>query len=117
MYTFLGGFLAVTWSNLIQGSIMFFVLVFVPIAAISSAGGINNVAMNLVNQDPSFFSLLSGSRGFWPIFGLVMGGLGIGIGYPGQPHIQLSLIHIFPAGRGVIRLIFLSHPKAVWGLN
>ena len=36
---------------------------FVPIAAISSAGGINNVAMNLVNQDPSFF-LCSVEAGF-----------------------------------------------------
>jgi sodium/proline symporter len=94
VYTFLGGFLAVTWSNLIQGSIMFFVLVFVPMAAISSAGGISNVAVNLVNQDPKFFSLLGGSRGFWPIFGLIMGGLGIGIGYPGQPHILTNFMSI-----------------------
>lgn len=94
VYTFLGGFLAVTWSNLIQGSIMFFVLVFVPIVAISSAGGINNATLNLVNQDPNFFSLISGNKGFWPIFGLIMGGLGIGIGYPGQPHILTNFMSI-----------------------
>ncbi len=38
-YTFLGGYMAVSWSNLIQGSLMFIALLLVPLYAIFSYGG------------------------------------------------------------------------------
>lgn len=95
IYTFLGGFLAVTWNNLIQGSMMFFVLLLVPILVLYKTGGINVVFSNLSKQDANFFSLLSGgSWGFWPSLALIMGGLGIGLGYPGQPHILTNFMAI-----------------------
>lgn len=40
-YTFLGGFLAVVWTDFIQGSLMLLALIVVPIVAISQIGGWN----------------------------------------------------------------------------
>ena len=94
VYTFLGGYLAVSWSNLIQGSIMVAALVIVPLAAFMNVGGFSNLTANLTSQDSNFFLLLSGENTFWGILGLMLGGLGIGIGYPGQPHILTSFMSI-----------------------
>ena len=94
IYTFLGGFLAVSWSNLVQGSLMFIALILVPLVSLFHVGGLNNAVLNLLQQDKNFFYFLSGSKGFWPIFSLIMGGIGIGIGYPGQPHILTNFMSI-----------------------
>lgn len=94
VYTFLGGYLAVSWSNLVQGSVMFIALVLVPVVAFFKAGDIVTFKSGLLASDPNFLSPLVGTTGFWPVFALVMGGLGIGIGYPGQPHILTSFMAI-----------------------
>lgn len=94
IYTFLGGFLAVSWSNLIQGAIMFFALILVPLISIFKAGSLSVFTTNLLSQNEFFFNFLSGSKGFWEILGLILGGLGIGIGYPGQPHILTNFMAI-----------------------
>ncbi|HOA15246.1 MAG TPA: sodium/proline symporter [Bacillota bacterium] len=94
IYTFLGGYLAVSWSNLVQGSVMFIALVLVPVVALLNIGGLVSFKEGLSAQDPNFFKFLSGTTGFWPVFALIMGGLGIGIGYPGQPHILTSFMAI-----------------------
>ncbi len=73
---------------------MFIALILVPAVSLFNVGGINNLIANLLHQDKNFFSLLSGSQGFWPVFGLIMGGIGIGIGYPGQPHILTNFMSI-----------------------
>lgn len=39
VYTFLGGYMAVSWSNLFQGTLMFFAILFVPIAVLLKTGG------------------------------------------------------------------------------
>lgn len=94
IYTFLGGFLAVSWSNLIQGAIVFFALILVPLVSIFNAGSLPALSENLLGQSEFFFNFLSGSKGFWEILGLVLGGLGIGIGYPGQPHVLTNFMAI-----------------------
>lgn len=94
IYTFLGGYLAVSWSNLIQGSIMFLTLVLVPVIALTKIGGLGRLSTDLLKQEINFFSFLSGENTFLGILGLVIGGLGIGIGYPGQPHILTSFMSI-----------------------
>jgi sodium/proline symporter len=38
-YTFLGGFLAVCWTDLIQGTLMFFAIIVLPIIAVAKLGG------------------------------------------------------------------------------
>jgi sodium/proline symporter len=93
-YTFLGGYMAVSWSNLIQGSIMFLALLIIPIVVIFNIGGLNELFQNLSQQDTSLFTFMGSTHGFWPSLALILGGLGIGIGYPGQPHILTSFMSI-----------------------
>jgi len=52
------------------------------------------MSASLLEQEPHFFHFLSGFKGIWEILGLVLGGLGIGIGYPGQPHILTNFMAI-----------------------
>lgn len=40
-YTFLGGFLAVSWTDTVQASLMIFALILTPIVIIFSLGGLD----------------------------------------------------------------------------
>ena len=83
-YTFLGGFLAVSWTDAVQATLMFLALIIVPVAVFSGFGGEASEAgafpahfMNpLVNDDGTTITLISAlSLAAW------------GAGYFGQPHI------------------------------
>jgi len=88
-YTFLGGFLAVCWTDLFQGILMFFAIITMPIIVTAKLGGraeLSNIIANL--------SQLPNGLGFNEWTGVKsMGGLAIistaawGLGYFGQPHI------------------------------
>jgi sodium/proline symporter len=81
-YTFIGGFLAVVWTDAIQAILMLLALVITPIAVITIGGGASAVIdrMQLVNpESTSLFSQLS----FMSFISLIAWGLG----YFGQPHI------------------------------
>lgn len=86
-YTLVGGFLAVSWTDFVQGLLMATALLLVPIVAIGSIGGVGPTldAMQLRNG-----ALLSA---FTNAEGESLGALAIvslaawGLGYFGQPHI------------------------------
>jgi sodium/proline symporter len=86
-YTFLGGFLAVSWTDAVQALLMLLALLLVPLAAIAALGGPADAAsamtaVNLALLDP--FSNVEGEAlGAIAIVSL----LGWGLGYFGQPHI------------------------------
>jgi sodium/proline symporter len=86
LYTMTGGFRAVAWTDLIQGALMCFALFFLPILTVFHAGGWTEMVATLAHQDPHLVSWTGGKQGFL-IFGLIIGWLGIGLGYPGQPHV------------------------------
>lgn len=94
IYTFLGGYLAVSWSNLIQGTIMLIALLVVPVAGILSIGGIDNLFTSIQEIDPTMLTFTGGDAAAFAIFGFVISGLGIGVGYPGQPHVLTSFMSI-----------------------
>ncbi len=81
-YTFLGGFLAVVWTDFIQGTLMLLALIVVPIVAISQLGGWNGAVEAVGNINPSHLSMIKG-------VGLIaiISSLAWGLGYFGQPHI------------------------------
>ncbi|WP_010170693.1 sodium/proline symporter PutP [Bacillus coahuilensis] len=81
-YTFLGGFLAVSWTDFFQGLLMFLALVVIPIVAISKIGGINETLDAVRSIDPSYLSATD-SVTFLGAVSL----LAWGLGYFGQPHI------------------------------
>ncbi|OIJ18657.1 sodium/proline symporter [Anaerobacillus alkalidiazotrophicus] len=81
-YTFLGGFLAVSWTDFFQGILMFLALIIVPIVAISEMGGWSKTVNAVGNIDSSQLDVFAGMTGIG-IISLAAWGLG----YFGQPHI------------------------------
>ncbi len=81
-YTMLGGFLAVSLTDTIQGIIMIIALVILPVIAIMHLGGVK-VFYQLASaiDDGQFFNPLALGTG------ALIGFLGIGLGSPGNPHI------------------------------
>ena len=86
-YTLLGGFWAVSLTDTLQGLVMLFTAIVLPLAAVATLGGPTAFVTRLFeHSDPNFLSL----TGAWPsaaTAGFILGLLGIGLGYPGQPHV------------------------------
>ncbi len=56
LYTLVGGYKAVAWTDLVQGVLMLLGLIIVPWIAIEAAGGWSSVTDNLVGQDPGLLT-------------------------------------------------------------
>jgi len=70
---------------------MWLALVFLPILVISHAGGLGEVFSRLAATDPDLVKITGNKVGFMAL-GLVIGWLGIGLGYPGQPHVIIRFM-------------------------
>jgi SSS family solute:Na+ symporter len=81
LYTTLGGFLAVSLTDMIQAFFMIFALMILPLLAIADGGGWKIVFDELARQDPRFIDPFALSAG------MAIGFVGIGLGSPGNPHI------------------------------
>jgi sodium/proline symporter len=87
LYTMLGGFWAVSVTDTLQGFVMAVAAVVLPIGAFVAVGGVEGLAAGLAAVDvPGFSSLTRGMEAPLAV-GFVAGLLGIGLGYPGQPHV------------------------------
>ena len=87
LYTLLGGFWAVSVTDSIQGMLMVLAAIVLPAAALIAVGGFEPLLLGL-SEIGSRGSPL-GESGVTGVTGLffVLGLFGIGIGYPGQPHV------------------------------
>jgi len=56
LYTLVGGYKAVAWTDLIQGILMLLGLIIVPLIAIDAVGGWSSVVANLAGQDPGLLT-------------------------------------------------------------
>lgn len=81
-YTFIGGFLAVSWSDFFQGSLMFLAIIIVPLVAINEMGGWSETARLIGEIDPTHLDAFSGMTTVG-----IISLLAWGLGYFGQPHI------------------------------
>ncbi len=87
LYTFVGGFLAVSWTDLVQGVLMFVALIIVCVMGVSAAGGLDGVAAGMTDVDPAFLDPFTDAGGD-PLSVIAIASLlGWGLGYFGQPHI------------------------------
>ncbi len=93
IYTIMGGFFAVAWTDLLQGTIMVFTLVLLPIVGLIELGGIEKLSLALKNVDHNLLLVGGGKQGFAAAASIV-GGLGIGLGYMGQPHLVTRFMAI-----------------------
>jgi sodium/proline symporter len=118
-YTFLGGFLAVSWSDVLQGSLMFFALVLVAALGVVLAGGGAALFSRVDAVDPALLDPFIADEG------RALGWLGIaslvgwGLGYAGQPHILArfmaakSVEHITVARRVAMGWVLIVMAAAV----
>lgn len=88
-YTFLGGFLAVCWTDFFQGLLMFLALLLVPVVVISITGGWGETVNTVGNIDPSRLDAFHGMT----LLGIVSL-MAWGLGYFGQPHIIVRFMAI-----------------------
>ncbi len=82
VYTFVGGFLAVSWTDTIQATLMIFALLLVPVFAILGAGGPAQALVLIEQVDPSRLQWVGAGGAI-----AVVSALAWGLGYFGQPHI------------------------------
>jgi sodium/proline symporter len=88
-YTFLGGFMAVSWTDFFQGSLMLVALLVVPVFVIEHVGGWGITVAHAAQAEGASVDIFAG-----------MTGLGIaslmawGLGYFGQPHILARFMAI-----------------------
>ena len=97
-YTVLGGFLAVSTTDLIQSIIMTFALIFIVLFGIQQAGGWELVAAN-ANSLPGYLNFTQGydaATGQASSYGAlsIASTLAWGLGYFGMPHILLRFMAI-----------------------
>lgn len=88
-YTLFGGFLAVSWTDFVQGCIMFIALVLVPIVAFTDVGGVTETFNTIKQVDASHLDMFKGTT----ILGIISF-LAWGLGYFGQPHIIVRFMAI-----------------------
>jgi len=58
-YTFVGGYKAVSYTDVVQGVLMLLGLIAVPAAAIIASGGWSEVTLSLAQQDPSLLDMFA----------------------------------------------------------
>lgn len=96
-YTFLGGFSAVALTDFIQGTMMFFTVIYVPVAASIALGGPAPTFDLLSQQGADYFSFMPDSSGTAALLVMMVSSLGWGLGYFGQPHILVKFMAISDA--------------------
>ncbi|MDP6046488.1 MAG: sodium/proline symporter [Phycisphaerae bacterium] len=101
LYTVMGGFMAVSWTDLAQGMLMVLTVVVLPLVGIAALGSVAVLGDKLIAFDPDILGvsgtfekgvgIVSASgAGFW--VGVVLGKMSFGPGYPGQPHILVRFM-------------------------
>lgn len=119
VYIFSGGFVAVAWSDLFQGLLMLFGLVFLPIAAYFYIDNKQEIVEGLRQIDPSLLNIW-GKGGFSMMNLLtIIGLMSIGVGFLGSPQIFVRFMSIkdeaeIDRGKWVaIAFTFLTDTSAV----
>jgi sodium/proline symporter len=93
-YTFLGGFMAVCWTDFVQGVMMFFAMLIVPMAGITLLGGAVPTINLLREVNPEFLNPFSfaGNNSLSVLSTISL--MAWGMGYFGQPHIIVRFMAI-----------------------
>lgn len=135
LYTSIGGFLAVSWTDSIQATLMIFALLLTPIFVLLSVGGIDKAISEIAIQKATNLSMVDGIS-----IAAILSAVGWGLGYFGQPHIlarfmaadsyqviknarRISMIWMILCLAGAVAAgffgiaYFIEHPEQAAGVN
>jgi sodium/proline symporter len=82
VYTLIGGFLAVSWTDTVQATLMIFALVLTPVILVLSNGGLQPSLALIEQVDPARLEWIGAGGAL-----AVISAAAWGLGYFGQPHI------------------------------
>ena len=113
LYTVVGGFRAVCWTDFLQALLMVGTLVVFPIFLLLTKGGYGFITDQLRGVDPDLLRFTPDKTG--PAFvGFLLGAgaLGINFGYPGQPHVLVRFMALRTRREAVLGGVV----SAVWAV-
>ena len=87
LYVFIGGFLAVSWTDTVQATLMIFALLITPLFVILALGDMGTVMATIEAQNLANFDMFRGLS-----FVAIISLLAWGLGYFGQPHILVRFM-------------------------
>ncbi|MAJ68806.1 MAG: sodium/proline symporter PutP [Alteromonadaceae bacterium TMED7] len=94
-YTLIGGFMAVSMTDFVQGCIMFLSLILVPIVVIMNLGGLSDANAIITDINPNLFALFIDASTNTALSTIgIISLLAWGLGYFGQPHIIVRFMAI-----------------------
>jgi sodium/proline symporter len=88
-YTFVGGYKAVSYTDVVQGVLMLLGLIVVPLTAISAAGGLDGIVAALNAEDPALLDMFSATAGGISGWILILSFIGIGLPFLGVPQLLI----------------------------
>ena len=91
-YTFVGGYKAVAYTDVVQGVLMLAGLIIVPAVAISAAGGWQSVTDNLAAQDPGLLSMWDITGSGIPGWIALVSFMAIGLPFLGVPQLMVRFM-------------------------
>jgi len=86
-YTFVGGYKAVSYTDVVQGVLMLLGLIAVPVAAIVASGGWGEVMFSLEQQDPALLDMFAFSNG--PVLIGIASLMAVGLPFLGVPQLLI----------------------------
>jgi len=100
-YTFVGGYKAVSYTDVVQGGLMLLGLILVPAAAIYASGGWGGVTTALDLHDPDFLNMFSRAGDGIPGWVAIISFMAIGLPFLGVP--QMLVRYMSARDDGEIR--------------
>lgn len=95
VYTLIGGYIAVSYTDVLQAIVMLGAVIILPVIGFMGVGGVAGGLEALAAANSSAaVSLFGAESGALALIGFLSGTLGIGMGYPGQPHILVRYMSI-----------------------
>jgi sodium/proline symporter len=91
-YTFVGGYKAVAYTDVVQGVLMLLGLLVMPVVAISAAGGWDGVTSKLAAQDPALLSMWSITDSGFPGWIALLSFMAIGLPFLGVPQLMVRFM-------------------------
>ena len=91
-YTFVGGYKAVSYTDVVQGVLMMLGLIAVPAAAIFASGGWAEVQSNLTLQDPALVDMFAMSDSGKPVLIAIASFVAIGLPFLGVPQLLIRFM-------------------------